>query len=146
MVKKPTKKVAITDIDNLHACIAADQKQLEKTYHHAVTLNRKNMAVISKSLVKAKKDVVKAKRNKKKAPKAHQVATSQVATITDALASLKSISSRIELGYKKFLAEQKLMSKFEKEWNKKHAAKRPKKRSKPAKKANKLEFIQLHNE
>lgn len=133
VAKKSKNNKYMDSIVKIHACIEADQKQLDKQYKQAAVNIKKNIASTTQALAKAKKQVAQAKANQKKSPKAYKTAHAQFISLKAELAMLQDTLSSAMAEHKKFVAQQKAMRSFEQQWNKKLAAQK-----KQAKKSRKI--------
>jgi len=147
LVKKQKNAGVINDIHSLHACISKNRDQLDTLYKKTFVNANKSVLAIKKSLAKVKKQAIKAKTNRKNSPKAYQIALSEIQSLQKQLTVQKEEQDYLESAYTKFNAQQKVLFKFEKEWNKKIATpkKKPKKRSNMIEGKVTPEIIQMDN-
>jgi len=122
------------DIEKAHICIERDCDQLDKLYRKALVGTNKNALAAKKSLAKAKVQAKKAKRYKKESPKVYQKALAEIKALEKQSSTLKTELACITTCYTQFNAKKKAMDQFEKEWNKKKAAKPKKRKAKTASK------------
>lgn len=125
-MKRKTKKMnmksnlPIKEIDQLHACIQSDQSKLAKLYEKIATYNQKSIVRLDKQLAKLKPKTAKMGKGKRKqGPKTNQKDQKNRAAVQKELGALKTEHASLSAGYKKFLAQQKALQLFEKEWQKK---------------------------
>jgi len=105
--KKLKPNGAMTQIKQLHACIAKDQAELTKLYKKTVAESSKKVSTLKKSLVKAKKTHVIATKNKKKSPKNYTSSVSLLQSIKTDMATEQAMLAILKEENKKFIAQHK---------------------------------------
>ena len=114
---KNTKAKSIThEIDQLHSCIESDQVKLNKTYEKVTATSQKSILRLTTQINKLKQKMIKAKNGKNS--KSNPVDQQNLLALQKELDLLKTETSSLSAGYKKFIAQQKATKLFEKEWDK----------------------------
>jgi hypothetical protein len=116
---KPKSKKPVNLVDQLHKCIQADQAKLHGVYAKLNTKADKGLARTAKALEKAEKQLAKMKAKKGNKKPVDKTATSTLLALEKEHAALKAEKASLSDGHKKFIAQQKVLQTFEKEWNKK---------------------------
>lgn len=132
MKKKHKNTKALTPIRTLEASMEKDCKQLEKLYKKAIAQGLKSIKASEKALANAKREITKNKKQKTTKAK-----TALLNALQNELTKLIEEQTAIESGYSKFLAEQKTLALFEKEWKKAGTKSKTKAKSMQPKKSTK---------
>jgi len=107
----------MSHIEELHQCIQSDQAKLEGAYEKSIATVDKNLTRLTVSLDKINKKIAKVKMSKKKS--VDKSLTSTLLSLENELALIKAEKSSLENGHKKWVAQQKVIKQFEKDWAKK---------------------------
>ena len=102
--KKAKTNGAMTEIKQLHACIAKDQAELAKLYKKSAAESNTNLGALKKSLAKAKKTHVRVTKDKKKLPKDYTSSVSLLGSLKMDFATEQAILAALKVENKKLTA------------------------------------------
>jgi hypothetical protein len=113
---KPKSKSASHAIDQLNACIQADQIKLVKAYEKAIASTQKPALQLAAKLDKLTKKAKSATAKAGKEKPVNKVEQAAIISMQKELILLKNENLFLATGYKKFIAQQKAIKAFEKDW------------------------------